>query len=124
VSTPLEEIGIIRAAAKLVAEMAGLVPPDPWYWKEMIGRMAVRDTAGHIIAWVPDATGADAASFIAFRDPGSAHLEAGLLNAIADGAEHFLGLKPDATSADLAEQICGYAEALGLARHIRDEAVT
>jgi hypothetical protein len=116
-TTVQEEIGTIRAAAALTGEMAGLVPPDPWYWKEVIGRMAVRDTAGRIIAWVPGATGADAASYIAFRDPGSAQLEAALLNAIADGAEHFLKLVPDATSADLAEQVCGYAEALGLAVH-------
>jgi hypothetical protein len=117
VSTPQEEIGAIRAAATLLLDRAALVPPDPWLWKEIVGRMAIRDTAGHIIAWVPDATGADSASYLSFRGPGSAQLEAALLNAIADGAEYLLKAAPDATTADLAEQVCGYAEALALAAH-------
>jgi hypothetical protein len=77
---------------------------------------------GRIIAWAPGAGAADTARYIAFRDPRAARLEAALLIAVADGADHLLKLLPDATPGDMAEQVCGYADAVILARHILEVA--
>jgi hypothetical protein len=120
--TASEGIGAIRAAASLLLEQAALVPREPWHCKEVIGRVAVCDTPGRVIAWAPGVAGAGAAKYIAFRDPGGARLEAALLNMIADGAGHFLKLVPDAMTGDLAERVPGYTAALELALHTLEAA--
>ena len=108
-----EEIATLRAAARLLLERAERIPGGPWYLKQVVGRTAVCDTSGHIIAWVPDATGADTATFLATRDRESAQLEAALLNAVADGAEWVMRTAPSVGPID-------YAEALALATHLME----
>jgi hypothetical protein len=116
-AAPREGIDAIRAAAALLAERAALVPSGPWYLKQVIGRTAICDAAGHVITWIPDASGAGIAGFLVLRDPESAQFEAALLNAIADGAEHLLRFVYYATPADLAK-LHGFTGALALAEHI------
>jgi hypothetical protein len=120
--TAREEIEVIRSAIAVLEVTASIVPPGPWCWKDVVGRVAVLDMAGRVIAWVPSAAGADAARYITARDPRGARLEALLLRAVADGADHFLKLVSYAKPGDLAGNVCGYAEALVLARHILEAA--
>ena len=117
-----DEVRILRAAATLLLEQADLVPAGPWRLRQVVGRTAVVDTAGRIIAWIPDAAGTSVVAYIASRDPGSAQPEAALLTALADEAETVLKLRPLTVPAELAWRVSGYAEALGLARYLLREA--
>jgi hypothetical protein len=122
VTTVPEQITVIRAAAALLADRAELVPAGPWYLKPVIGRIAICDMAGRVVAWIPDATGTDVARYLATFDPAGTRLETALLTAVADGAELALKLLPSAVPEDMPAEVTGYIEALALARHLLEEA--